>query len=332
LKSVPQLQLIPDDLASADTGIRLLKDLIDKVPAVADAVSRSKEVIENTSRQIGKLEFFKTIHDSLHRIEFECLRPMQAGDERSNTRPMKSAFARQASRLLQAMRGTTMEPELCDDLREALDSTGEAFQKVVSSPGKDALQNVVSELNLLLSRFPPQLDGLIAVAAKALDIDRLVELMTQVRGTLPAVSSARDTELAPFIQGIDALQRLRDELTRRVSEHNQLQRLDSELRTARVGGANMGAIASQWRGIKRSRAKLAPPFSAEMGAVNEDWVALELEIESAVERSDKGTLDLLTEYFGSVSSVFRDVDGSLKDFCLRLSVVSQPLQTILAML
>jgi hypothetical protein len=62
-----------DDVASAKTGIELLKDLMVRVPAVADAVTRSKEVIENSYHQLGKLELFKKLHDALHAIEFECL-------------------------------------------------------------------------------------------------------------------------------------------------------------------------------------------------------------------------------------------------------------------
>src|SRR4029450_1111760 len=77
LKQTP-LQLL-DDVATANTGLRLLKELLVKVPTMADTVSRSKEVIEHTYRQVDKLEFFKMIHDALHTIEFECLQPMQAG-------------------------------------------------------------------------------------------------------------------------------------------------------------------------------------------------------------------------------------------------------------
>ena len=78
LKLTP-LKPVADDVASADVGIRVLKDLTATVPAVADAVSRSKEVIANTHRQVGKLELFKSIHEALHNIEFDCLGPMQAG-------------------------------------------------------------------------------------------------------------------------------------------------------------------------------------------------------------------------------------------------------------
>src|SRR5262249_51105633 len=152
-----------------------------------------------------------------------------------------------------------------------------------------------------------------------------------VRDTLPAVAAGHDAELEPFLQSIDALNRLRDELTRRVSEHTQLQRLDSKLRTVCVGGIHPGAVASEWGRIKRVRARLVPPFSAELGAVNDDLVTIESEIETALKGGEEQeALDLLREYFRSASSVFRSVDGNLKEFCLRLSTVSQPLKIVLS--
>jgi hypothetical protein len=51
-------QLEADDLEWANTGIRLLSDLVAHNRAVADAVGRSREVIQNTYRQVGRLELF----------------------------------------------------------------------------------------------------------------------------------------------------------------------------------------------------------------------------------------------------------------------------------
>jgi len=334
IKDLIKLTLLTllDDVASANTGIRLLKDLITEMPAVADAVSRSKEVIENTYRQVGKLELFKLIHDALHTMEFECLRPMQAGGAASRLRPFKVRFAGEEHRIQEAIQGREMNAVLRDDLIERLDSTTAAFKAAVDAPSEAAYGCVVCELNGLLSGMPSQLDLGIAEAATGLNLDRLVELMTRVRDTLPATAAGKDSELEPFVQGIDALMRLRDELTRRVAEHGQLQRLDSKLRTVCVGGTIPGMLAGEWGRIKLARSRLAPPLSPAMGAVNDDLEAIEFEIEALLGRGDEQVaLDLVKEYFGAVSSVFRRVDGSLKEFCLRLSAVSQPLKTILSM-
>jgi len=63
-----------------------------------------------------------------------------------------------------------------------------------------------------------------------------------------------------------------------------------------------------------------------------DQDATELEIEKGLAQGDEpAALDHLRDYFRVVTSAFRNVDGSLNQFCLRLSAVSQPLKTVLQM-
>jgi hypothetical protein len=321
-----------DDVVSANTGIRLLKDLITEKPLVADAVSRSKEVIENTYSQVGKLVLFKVIHDSLHTIEADCLRPIQAGGSTGRLRPFKIRFAGEARRIQEAIQEKEWNSALRDDLADRLDSATAALETAVEAPSEASYGRVVGELSGFLSGMSPQLDVGIAEAAAGLNLDRLLELMGRVRDTLPSLAAGKDPELEPFVQGIDALSRLREELNKRVSEHGLLQRLDSKLRTVCVGGTLPGMLAGEWVRIRLVRSRLAPPFSPELGAVNDDLVTIEGDIEASLgQGNEAAALDLMSEYFWAVSSVFRDVDGCLKEFCLRLSAVAQPLKTVLSM-
>jgi TIR domain len=327
------LQLLPgNEVVSAATGIRLLKDLMVNKPRVADAVSRSKELIENTYRRLGKLEIFKAIHDALHTIEFECLRPMQEGSAASRVRPFKITFATEARRIHERVQGQELNPALRDDLMEQLDIIATAFQVAVDTPGDASYRRVVGELNTLLSNISSRLDSGISDAATELNLDRIVTLMSTVRSTLSAANSEKDNELEPFVKGMDALQRLREELTGRVTEHAQLQRLDTKLRTVCVAGIARDSLVAEWGRIKSVQSKLAAPFSVELAGARDDLSSIESEIDSAIGRSEEQmALDLLREYFRAVSTVFRDVDKSLKDFCLRLSAVAQPLKTVLDM-
>jgi hypothetical protein len=58
-----------DEIGRANAGIRVLADLVRDVPAAAEAASRCKEAIENTYRQVDKLDLLKTVHDALHTVE-----------------------------------------------------------------------------------------------------------------------------------------------------------------------------------------------------------------------------------------------------------------------
>jgi hypothetical protein len=320
-----------DDVESASTGIRLLSDLIARNRTVADAVGRSKEVIENTYRHMDRLGLFKSIHDALHTIEFECLRPLQAAAAASRVRPFRVRFAAEARRICSSLERHVLNPALEDDLADALDATEAAFQTAVDAPGDQATARLLGELNTLVSGLPTRLDAGISDAARELNLDRLVELMGTVRDTLKA--EAEDSTLAGFLQGIEALDRLRGELGQRVLEHSQLQRLDSKLRSICVGGTPAGALTGEWGRVKLVRSRLTGRLSPELLASNDDLIALESEIDAALGTGDeRSAFDLVREYFRAAGSVFRDVDASLKEFCMRLGGVSQPLGAVLDLL
>ena len=328
LIKLPSLKPL-DDVAAANTGIRLLKELITTSRPVADAVGRSKEVIENTCSQVARLEFFKTLHDALHAIEFECLRPMKEGGSMGR---FKFTFTTIARRIQETIQEQEINPALRDDLKDQLELINSAFQTAVDTPGEPANGHLIGELNILVSGFPAEFDAGIVNAAAELDLDRLVKLMTTVREQLPASASEHDAEIAPFIQGIDALQRLCDDLARLVAEHSQLQRLDSELRRVCVAGTPLPKVNSDWERIKRVHARIAPPFSPVLEAADSYLADVETAIEAAMaDNQQQKALEHIGAYFEVVRTVFRDVDTSLKEFCMRLSAVNQPLKTILDM-
>lgn len=333
LRRLPLLQQL-HDVASTNFGFARLKDLIASVPAVSDTVSRSKEVIETTYREVGRLELFKTVHDALHKIEERCLLPLQAGGLASGLpQRYQRQFDRQARRIEEAMDGRELDANLRNDITDELEAVALAFQAAPTSPGEVAYSNVVNSLVALMSLIPAKLDVGISEAAAGLNLDRLAELMRQVRAMLPATIEKPDAELEPLIKGIEGLEGLREGLKTRVHEHGLLQRLDSKLRPVCVGETAPANLASEWARIKQKRARLAPPYSPELSQAIEDLTATEGDIETELAQKDEeAAFKSLHAYFATLSHAFQDVDASLKEFCLRLSAVSQPLKTVLQML
>jgi len=319
-----------DDVAFMNTGLRQLLELIKK-PAVADMVSRSKEVFDGTYRQTVKLKIFKTIHDALHNIESGCLRVIEDERVRNPLRPVKLKFATEVRHIQEAFEGAYVNDGLRGEMEEQLKLVTDAFQGAVNAPGDaDSYQRLVHELNLLLSGFLSRLNDRITYAAAELNLGRLVELMKAVQRESAAGSPSHDPRLEAFLQGIDALQRLHDELKRRVEEHTQLQCLDSELRAACIGGQQPGRLAVGWRRVKKARSNLRPPFFPELEQATADLDALESTVEVALAKGDEQAgLDSMRAYFQAVSWVFGAADGSLKNFCIRLSEVSLPLKAVL---
>lgn len=331
LRQLPALRLlrpIGDDVDSARSGIGVLRELIERDDSVAEAVARSKEVVENTYQRIGRLEMYKAVHDALHSVEFECLRPLQAGGAAARVRPFRARFLAEAARIEAAMAGRDMPAGLGDDIADGLAAAAAAFEAAVAEPGEATHARLVGELGALLSGLSPRLDVGISEAARELNLDRLIELMSRVRAQVAAPEA--EGAFAAFGAGIDALLRLRDELAQRVQEHTQLQRLDSKLRAVCVGGVAPGMLSAEWSRIRLIRSRITPPLSAELQAALGDIEALEQETDAHLARQDeRSAMDALQEYFRVLADAFRNVDRALKEFSLRLSAVSQPLKTIL---
>jgi hypothetical protein len=72
LTALPRLKQL-HDLATGERGIRLLERLIRDDAKAADAVSRSRAVIETTDRGVDEIRLLKNIHDALHQIESKSL-------------------------------------------------------------------------------------------------------------------------------------------------------------------------------------------------------------------------------------------------------------------
>jgi hypothetical protein len=316
----------PDDVASASAGLAGLRRLMAEQAAVAQAVGRSSEGIDTTYRQLARLESHKAVHDALHTIELECLWPLQQGGGATRLRPFKVKLAGAAQRIRERLSGGELAPALAQDLADQLDSAETALQAAVDAPSPQALELAVAELQLMLSGLPAQLDAGITAAAAELRLDRLLELMAAVRDGVGA--RAEDPELGPFVAGIDALSRLRDELERRVAEHAKLQRLDAKLRAVCGGATAPAMLPAETRRVAALYTQFDTPVAAPLAEAKPDLDALLHELQD-VPAPDQAAA--LGDFFRAVASVFRDVDAELKDFCLRLAEVGRPLRTVLQM-
>jgi hypothetical protein len=329
LGKITPLRRLRADVTSAGTGLRLLKDLASGTPDVADAVSRSKEVIETTQRQLDKLEVFKRVHDALHTIEASCLRPMRAVEFEPRVRQYRAQFATEMARIQDVMQGDAIDPALRSELVDQMGIVTGAFQAVLDTAAPREYKQLVGELTALLSGIPSRLDQGIVNSVAGLSLDRLVDLMVAVQGKLPIPASGPDASLQPLLDAIEALKRLRAELTLRVNEHTLLQSLDSKLRAVCEGGS-IEATAVEWTRIKRARSRLNPPYSPEVAIVTDDLSALEKEIDVAASSDGNKARPLIDEYFRMINSTFRSADQALLKFSDRLSDVSEPLKAILA--
>ena len=323
---VPVLGLVSDDMASAIGGIGLLKELIREDPAVAESVTRSKEVISNTYRQLSELANLKKIHDALHQIEFLCLHPLQNSCRIGRLCCMQ--YMSHHNEVVATVEKVNLNDVLKEEILDQMKEVEMALQDAMTKKEAWAVDRALAELNTLIAGVPPRIDTSIVNTAANLNLPRLIALMTTVRDMiLPRWGSEKQTEYLPFLASISAIDRLKDNLDGAVKQHSQLQILDTTLRTICEGGTVPQRIEAEWRRVNRLRSKIsANPWGELTGQLEE----LAQEIDSTIGASRYDELpDLFFEYLQCISTVFKSVDTKLKSFCDTLNELSQPLRTVL---
>lgn len=325
---------------TAPTGLRRLEALIAGNMAVRDAVVHSQDEISRTDREIGELKLLKDVHDALHTIEHECLVPLRTDTSDEMALQAQLNFAVPASIIRAAERTHGPAFPLLGVLAKRLDVADAKFAAAVDSAGDTLRHAVIDELETMTSRYPDQIQDLIATATTRLHLDALVELMATVRQALPD-SAARDAELGPLLDAIAELNLLRGRLARLVLEHGWMQSLDMTLRYVCNGlerehrGPSSGRleeVAQEWQQIEWQRAQLVAPFSQELqDAKVENLAAPESRIRTALAGGDAdAAMKLVRMYFHTVGTVFWALDASLKAFCADLDAKSKQLKTVLS--
>jgi hypothetical protein len=340
----PALAQPPDNIASIKEA---LENVIDSEIAanrrVRDAVSLSKARLADTTQQIGEMELFKTVHDAFHVIEHDCLLPMKDKNATFKTYMprYKREFGNQANRIRTAIKEfetNSLLEDLIKDVTDLLDRAAKDFDTIDNMPANAvvseksvAFKSLIGDLEQLLAGLPSHFNTNILEAARNLNLDRLVTLLTDVRDALSTTYPEQDVKIELLTRSIFDLDRFKEELVRRVKEHNRLQILDQKLRTVCVGRTVQNRdVESEWRRIKELRAKIEAPFSPALNDQNAALIVIENDIEDAISRKNENDArKQLKEYFREVGKVFRDVDNSLKVSCATLNLLSKPLNAVL---
>jgi TIR domain len=320
------------ELYHPEAGTILLRKLIYDMPAAADQMSRSAQAVEIARGRVKELELYKSIHDLLHRIEFDIQRPMQEGGPNGGPlRQFKRKFTELRRDILTQSEGHEL-PGTRTALVEALQSTADAFKDAGDTLTPDAYDELLYELNGLLG-FSNFLDAAIANTEEQLHLGDVTAGMAIVQGLMPAGDSAQNPELARAVRDLSrSVEILRDrekELEWRVREHGQLQSLDLLLRTI-CKAPPAANLAKQWQKVKQLRSRLTPPLCQAWQDMSAEMETTESNIEAALARGDEAAArGLLNDYFYDVSSIFSLVDSNLKNFVGKLQRINPVLDALL---
>jgi hypothetical protein len=329
LTTLTALRRLSAAVTSAESGLQLLGTLTRTRPDIAEAVGRSREVIAITEAQLTNLGLLKRVHDSLHTVEADCLRPLQTGGFTIRVRPFQTTFLQERKKIQAAAASEEVRGVLPADLLDDLDAVATAFTELLKPGDRPAYDALVGALIGLLSHSLDKVDQCMVATARQVKLERLCDLIISVQEKTGAPADG-PSSLRPLAGAADGLKQLQLELEQRVAEHTLLQDLDSRLRAVCEGGGLARSAIAEWPGIRRARSRLGPSYSPELIVGLEQMEPAEKEIEAAVAAgSGSDVMPLMVEYFWIVSTVFRQADQELLKVSGRLSGVSLPLKTIL---
>jgi hypothetical protein len=320
------------ELHHPETGTILLRKLIYEMPAAADQMSRSAHAVETARERVKELELYKSIHDLLHRVEFDIQRPLQEGGPNGGPlRQFRRRFTELRRDILTQSEGHEL-PGTRAALVEALQSTADTFKDAGDTLTQDAYDALLYELNGLLG-FANFRDAAISSTEKQLDLGEVTASMAKVQVLMPAGGSAQNPDLARAVKdlsrSVEILRDLQQELKWRVREHGQLQALDLLLRTICKAPA-AAKLAKQWQKVKQVRSRLTPPLCQAWQDMSADMESTESNIDAALTRGDEaGARGLLNDYFYDVSSIFSVVNENLKTFVGKLERINPVLDALL---
>jgi hypothetical protein len=326
--SAKRVEQTTNDLASGTTGLDVSNRLIKSNPEIADAVSRSRQVLEDTHRQLDRLELFKSIHDAFHQIDQRCLALMQRGKSPGLFSVVKVIFGAQTLSVQRALQDPNVDPALREEIASGLQSVTDVLGTLDDVSWDTAFEQVIGELQHLVSTALARIGDRINVAARELKLDSLKILMAKVRDAMRSEVSEQDPRIGQLDRAIGAYERLDNELTQRVTEHSRLQGLDRELRPLVNSDTAPRSLASDWARIRRVSFALVAPFSPQLQVFIPVLEEMRDEIEKKLSKGDKQAFDLLKGYFEVVRTAFLDVDTGLKNFSGELGKWGRPLKDI----
>ena len=321
---------------SVRKGIQALEELM-TYPQVRDVVVAFRTDFQATCYQIKILSTYKDLHDSLHKLEFQCywgvLREARNFPDDEMALEILTAHELTLQQILEDIQEiitnsplTTSETAWVADLEKGQQELHSALEQL----DKRQLQRAIWLLNQILAIQPSLINNSLNTTAKALRLPDLVTSMTGIRDRL--IDGELDEEkIGQFQDGANALSKLQQNLRLLIQNHDEWQRIDLVLRRIE---ANLKYDIME---LEMSWPELKIMVESQYRNLRDKW-ALSLSkdsesLESAVNSQDTAQVKRSFRSFRRLASYrFYRVDFNLKEICGELRRVGEPLNSVLQML
>lgn len=324
--------------AQLDQGFQALGEFIRLSPKVRSAMIAFRTDFEAASMQVGALGDYKDLHDLLHRLQFECFKPIVQASMRFPDDEMTVDnlwdYKLTLERIHADLREVVSRAMIPSSEVTWIDSVGEALdelEKAIDALDKELLIKVIWRMNRLLSYQPTRINTRLNSAARALRLPSLIDALTQVRDFMLDQHMEQDRVNA-FMTGLEALVVLNNTLAHLVDEHDHWQVVDVELRRIEaLIDKDLLELEMSWLDLR----SIADPLYTDR---EEEWaVAIQKDCQNLEEMLllNNNPIKIkraFRNYRRRASDHFYRVDFELKNFCSELRLIAGPIATVLEMI
>jgi hypothetical protein len=318
-------------------GLAALSELLQE-EGVRQAVVAFSIHFTGAREQIEILSSLKDLHDLLHRLQLDCYEHMAQealrfpGDEErtENLLAYQQNFQEILDELSELTRSGTFvndEPKMI--LRD-LNAVREILRTALVTSDASALRDALRQIDHVLTLRLPRINMRLNNAARTLNLPGLVATLETVCRKLGELD-LRHEQVTQFEEGVAALSRLSKLLTNLVSDHDQWQIVEQELRQIEGDLArSLDELESSWPRLKLQ----IEPLYAE---IVDDWA---LTLKTYGEKLEKTLVNHdpvkaryhFRSYRRLAARRFFRVDYNLKQQCHELRQVGEPLAAVLRIL
>lgn len=342
----PDVGVIVDEAGNTDDHVRavegaldLLSNLVRESQRVREAVQRFRLTFEAASAQIKLLKTYKSLHDLLHTLQFQCFDlimaelpqfPDDPGSQERLIEPeqMLCETIDTIQRSADQWRAYDIKTEL---LLADLEAADRELLAAINdqNENKRRLARSASLLSRVLNRYPTQINARLLEGARGLRLPGLVVAMTDVSSRLIDLRVRRG-DVRQFIEGVESLTKLDGQLRGLLYEHDQWQAADGEMRPLDVNAEDfVEDLKFTWPRLKvitevlysNNPEKWAQRFV-------EDSLLLDTAISPETENTTQARISF-RRFRRAASLRFYNVDVNLLGLCSSLQEVGVPLDAIL---
>jgi hypothetical protein len=300
-------------------------------PTVHDAVVGSRDKFDHAAEQIEKIAAFKSVHDALHQLEFNCLRMLinksarfEANDPvfLAELEHYGNSLDEISKKLPSLVAGDAFAGQ---DMKwlVALESARTQLGGAVEQSDKKRLDDAIRHLNRVVAKLP-QINSELIHAVRDLDLKQLLTILIRIREKLPSLKL--DDELRRrFDHGVAGLEDLNEKLEALSDTHDRWQEVDCLLRL--IEGARDDLVEQ----LKVNWSELQG-LTDSLLSQHAEFAKLSRKLEDALAgQNDTAIRSAFLGYRSRAGTEFYGADVDLLKVCEELRLLEKPLQSVLEM-